>query len=365
MDQNSNDTKSPKKRCTGKIAIVFLLVLVLATFLSRTVYSVYLPAVTTYTVEKGVLPYSAESQGTVGYHTWSDVKVFGDFRVIDVFVEQGDTVAEGTALASLDVARQELERKQRELTLAKLDKQISETKNKKEKASLETDRALMQEEFDIFLASYPQDGMLRASLSGEIIKVNVSANSYLTPNEVLFRIVDVNSISNVTFTLPFNQGSMFSIDDKAVVTYNALLHDETTMKDQLRTLNGTFAISDKKYLGDSGLWEFTLPFRYSGKIDIAEPMKIRVARVTSSFDMVVPLSCLFDIEENKAAVYLLNNRDSLFGEESYVRKVDVTITQSNGKMAAIESKQFIPGVSLVNSSTKALSHGAAVKVTEP
>jgi hypothetical protein len=80
--------------------------------------------------------------------------------------------------------------------------------------------------------------------------------------------------------------------------------------------------------------------------------------------MVVPLSCLSNIEGNKADVFLIDLRQGLFGVETFIKTVSVAILEHNNTYAAISTDLIIPGSMLVSHSTKPLESGKTVSVSQ-
>lgn len=114
-----------KKKIIIKISIWLLVGLLLCTVISRSIYTILLPEVETFTVDSGTLSTTAKTTGRVGYTDKVEMIAKGDFQTKEVFVKEGDTVVKGAPLFSVDTSSAELEVKRLELAVVKLQNQLN------------------------------------------------------------------------------------------------------------------------------------------------------------------------------------------------------------------------------------------------
>ena len=92
-----------RKKLIVKLALGLLAVLLLCTFLSRTVNNLLLPEVTTALVEQTTVPRTTYAAGTLGIEGQQEVRAGKNWVVDEVLVEPGDKVREGDPLFTLEL----------------------------------------------------------------------------------------------------------------------------------------------------------------------------------------------------------------------------------------------------------------------
>ena len=87
-----------RKKLIRRIAIIFIIALLLLTFFSNTIMNYSLPEISTVTVSRGSVSEKVRCQGTVEVSKDIDVTVSGERVVKEVLVEDGDEVKEGDVI---------------------------------------------------------------------------------------------------------------------------------------------------------------------------------------------------------------------------------------------------------------------------
>ena len=92
-----------RNKITGKATVIFLTVMLLLTFFSKTINNFTLPKVTYETPANGALIKEATGTGNVKARIIHDLYVRASMKVTGVMIEVGDSVKQGQTLLTLDI----------------------------------------------------------------------------------------------------------------------------------------------------------------------------------------------------------------------------------------------------------------------
>ena len=128
-----------RKKLIRRIAIIFIIALLLLTFFSNTIMNYSLPEISTVTVSRGSVSEKVRCQGTVEVSKDIDVTVSGERVVKEVLVEDGDEVKEGDVIMTFDAsandaiaeAERDLETLEVDYEKTKLDRNTDESESSK------------------------------------------------------------------------------------------------------------------------------------------------------------------------------------------------------------------------------------------
>lgn len=96
------EMQTSRKRLIKRIAVVFLIVMLILTFFSNTIMNYSLPEVATEPVSSGTVSSKVRGQGTVETNSDYEVTVSGARVIKEVKVEVGDSVEEGQVLFTFE-----------------------------------------------------------------------------------------------------------------------------------------------------------------------------------------------------------------------------------------------------------------------
>ncbi len=144
--QNENQPDKRKKIIRNS-AVIFLIIILLLTFFSSTINNFLLPEVEYETPSSGTLLHEINAEGEVFPQQLDNIYAYGNWKIKDIRVEDGDTVKKGDVLASVDSNDLELVMKKKELELLKLQNELVRYKSQYQDIDLE------QYDADIELAS--------------------------------------------------------------------------------------------------------------------------------------------------------------------------------------------------------------------
>ncbi|HYE83148.1 MAG TPA: biotin/lipoyl-binding protein, partial [Clostridia bacterium] len=92
-----------RKKVTGKLLVIFVVMMVLLTFFSNTINNFTLPRVTLESPARGALIKEISGKGTVEAKSVYEEYIDSNFKVLEVHVKAGDSVKKGQPILSLDI----------------------------------------------------------------------------------------------------------------------------------------------------------------------------------------------------------------------------------------------------------------------
>lgn len=113
-----------KKRIL-RIAAVFLCVVLVCTFVSRSIYNASLPKVTVQKPKRAQLTHTASTIGVMEFRDAQEILSAGTWKIEEVFVRSGSSVRPGTALARINTDNYDLQYLQLEHQLSSIDRALA------------------------------------------------------------------------------------------------------------------------------------------------------------------------------------------------------------------------------------------------
>ena len=117
-----------KKKILSKIILVFLSVMLLLTFFSKTIINLSLPQVKSEKISGGNLLFSIRAEGQVLPDEIREVYSKKNLRIKEILVEEGDQVEAGDTIILLE-GSEDSSAMEKEIQLKKLQLQLEEIKN--------------------------------------------------------------------------------------------------------------------------------------------------------------------------------------------------------------------------------------------
>lgn len=349
-----------KKTILAKVCIIFFAILILLTFLSRTIAAMLLPQVTPYEITNGRIAYTYDCTGSVKYRDTYPVALLSRLMVTEILVEEMQTVTAGTPLFRVDVEEMKLECRTKELAIDKLKKEQFITQDLQAANALREEIAIEEAYLARLKEAYPEAGWVLAPDDGIVMEIAVDALSWIEPGETAMKVVDDHGARRVCFSTPFEIGNHYFVGDDVTVTYHTVVKDQETKRESVKNADIKVAIAQKTYDTATNEWRFELDFEPESQEIFDDRIQVRMIKSSANYPMVVPLSCLTITQQGSADVFWIDERPSLFGPETFIKKVSVDIVEMNSTYAAISTSSFYEGAKLVRYSTGALEHGKAV-----
>ena len=362
------DALNMKKNTILKISGILLTALIIFTFLSKTIYNLTLPEVSTVQVKSGLVPLDIKTDGEMRCEPLVDVTAGESWRISKVMVKNGDRVKAGDLLFTLDTRDLDIEIMSRDLDILRLqdsldalDESMKETKTQAGRRALQ--RNINEITAQLALATkqkeryqYPTGGEVYAEADGIIADLAIGEGTSPSFGEVLVSIYSEGSPLTAHFSLPIKDGADFAVGDSVSVAYYTTLDDGEVIRETKPS-----RINSRELSGDGKNWE------YSASVMLYEGVPLMDAEISfgnidgEKFDMVAPVSSVISLSRDPF-VFVLNKRNGRFGDEYYVTKVDVTVQASNPFLAALDSTYLSPGMEIIVYTSMPLKDGDIVTV---
>ncbi|MDR2572245.1 MAG: biotin/lipoyl-binding protein [Oscillospiraceae bacterium] len=354
-----------KKKIVLRTTMVLFAVLVVLTFTSRTIYGMTLPVVYTIDPMYDTVPMTARTKGILNSMVSIDILAKQDWFVSDVYVSNGDFVKSGDILFTIDIGEFEEYEKQlenqiidleirvkaKELDILRLDNRIraipaSSIRNsnatRRYLAELiveqellqmqleQTQSQLVQARLELDSFSFPSGGYIYAIEDGVIFNLAIVAGNRYMIGEKLLSILPEGAPISIHFQLDSVAGKDFGVDVPVSVTFFTLIESQPHEQKQNST------VSSARLSDDGRHWEYKAVIDvYDGTPLMGIEANVVMGHSGMLYNMVVPLSSVSE-GRNGPRIFVVRNRQGLFGEEFYVSEVNVTVLAQNNHVAAID-----------------------------
>lgn len=213
------------------------------------------------------------------------------------------------------------------------------------------------------VASYPADGIVRAQKAGVVDRVLIEPGDRVQAEEVCVETHPADGTLSVKYSLSTENAQIYQSPDMVKVKVQTLVEDNETGCEILSTETLNASEAQCTYS------EKTNQFEAVSTVSAPQGRPILGAGVEITLSAgfyephlnVVPAYCVRS-DEGGEYVFILMQRDALFGVENYVLRMDVTVTARNG---AYVDLLFSPGKQIVATSTQSLITGDVVVVQQP
>ncbi len=217
-----------RKKLIRRIAIIFIIALLLLTFFSNTIMNYSLPEISTVTVSRGSVSEKVRCQGTVEVSKDIDVTVSGERVVKEVLVEDGDEVKEGDVIMTFDAsandaiaeAERDLETLEVDYEKTKLDRNTDESESSK--TLTEAQKSLSKAQAELEMAKSNESAKAAAVAEQESAQAAYDAKK-----------VEVEGLQTQVDAYTSMEGYSGDVD------VDALVNQLATAKEELLTLENT------------------------------------------------------------------------------------------------------------------------------
>ena len=354
------------KRTVKIISVTGLVLLAVLTFVSRSIYNHNLPQVSAAPMEAGYVPLTYEAVGSLRYPNEATMTAGGAWTLAEVLVKAGDAVREGDPLCFFDTRASSLERQSLELDVLRLSNAIAALEGLDAKTGAEAvskSRQMAEAEASLALAEArlayavsqapPEDG-LAAPFSGIVSTVSAQPGQTVYYGNAILSL-HPDEAPQAAFSLPAKEGEPFSPG-----TLVSALIETVYRKGDEGDVFERQAVAGRVYSAalSGERWECRATLNdFDGRPAPGQDVLLRVTQQGEMHMQVVPLDCVFNMGAY-SAVYLINTRSGIFGDEHYLTEMAVEVLYDNGRLAALRddglyhpfallarnpSKYFFPG----------------------
>lgn len=400
-----------KKKLIIKLSIVFFLLLAGLTLLSKTIDTLLLPVVTIVGVESGKLNKNIQ---TVGYLELLDTKIIkaeSDWFFDDVYARAGGSVKNGTVLAVINedkyqasikkktlekiriendfkIKKEEYENNRKELQDEKriienslhileiTESKESELDNKRLelqkvvnkievtdeqmvliKLEYQSEIDIVEHELNELKDHFPNAGQIVSDTDGTINTVYIDAKTEVSPGARLFEVRSDDSRYGVTCYLNFSQVSLVEIG-------SAVWIETKYPKEAL--FEGV--VQNIEYENDKKQYRLQLEIKDQDvlkKEKNIEGLEVAVTIIVESqiHDIIIPNRVIRSNLESGDYVFVLRDEENQFSNIFHVRKILVSIIDSDDYDSSVESI-YLAGTynRVVDTTSKPIEDNAKVRL---
>lgn len=324
--------------------IIFVILVLILTFFSKTLYNLNLPSVSYTQPKPGALKRVFNCETLAAAKTEFDLYAQVPQKVLKVQVREGDLVKKGQLLLRLDTSILE-----NDLLHLELEKQ--QTKDaKKGSSSKAYQLALSSVEHRIKAKHAEIDGSAITAPADSYVttlatKVGMTAN----PAEPLMTLGSVKNGLQVALNVTQKQATWFEKDDKVSV--------------YIPMLNQTFdgLVSRIKSAGDGNMVALADISDPSGAIHAGQLAEVSFTKMSGDYLSLVPLSALHS-DGDRNYIFKIETVPGALGDEYRLYKIYVRVLDQDDTNAALEG-EIDSGDLIVTGSDKEL-YGGRIKLRE-
>ena len=355
-----------KKKLMKITAIVFIFLLV-CTFLSRTVETISIPKVEVEEVKSGMLTTIVKTQGEIHFSNKQEILFDVPVTITNVMCSCGQSVNIGDVIFQIDTRELELLYQQKKLAVSTAEKAVYDGRwaDSKTRNLLDQELKIAEDELELFASKYPIDGKIVSEVSGVVTSINVMQGAQVDSGEIMAEISDKNSELIAEFALTKNEAENVSYGD-VMVHYDVT--DFSNEKPVTKKASVKAVLNAGLYDDSSNSFVFLIPLSVALDentliVDMYDA-DISITKSTDIYDYTVPISAIIKNKDQSDAVYILSQRDGLFGTEDYVELVEVEIEEKNATTAAIKSQMILSDTKVVAAWDGVIESGSTVRVVE-
>lgn len=354
-----------RKKVISKIAVIFLIIVLLLTFFSKTINNLLLPEVECTAPYAGSLQNSTEAAGAISKSEIVQVFSNGSWQIEKVEVAAGRLIKIGDSLAKIDMKKAELSLMNLKLDVMRAENSLASYKGSfSASGTKKTDeylRNVKQMEYELqvkktelsnFEKAIPENGEIKAETAGIISNVYIMPGKNVSEGEPIFDIAKETEKATVTWKLGSSKARGVNITDE--VTIRIKEPEETGI---------TTTIENKKYLPQEGIYEFTAELDTDLELQDGQQATIVMGQSDKEYESIVPTSAIVQ-DSTGTYVYRVETRNGALGEEEYVKKALVTILGQDDFNTAVDGLDSGEGPDIVSYSTKVLYDGVQVKTNK-
>jgi len=300
--------------------IVFLIVVMLLTFFSKTLYNLNLPSVKLVDPTYGSLKHVLTGESIVAAKKEYDLYAPSEQKVMEVLVIAGDRVRSGDALVKLDTAV--LDSAMLQLELEK--QQLADSKRYLSKATyalslnvIEQKIAAKQTQIDHSILTAPADGVVMSLTA----RVGMTANTAVP----LITIGAIDEGLQVTLPVTPGQAAWFEEGDKLDVFIPILNQSFDALVSQVKANTG------------GGMSVLAVLPGSATRIRPGQLAQIQFKKMSDPYDIILPLSALHT-DSDRDYVFKVETVSGPLGDEYRIYKVFVRVLDRDENYVAVAAE---------------------------
>lgn len=339
-----------------RVAVVLALLLLGCTLVSRGVYAALLPVVQTVKAAPATLAEWIEVPAKLMAADPLPQRALGSWVVNEVFVGQGDMVAEGEALFTVDLTEHRARAMEMDASIRQQQNDLNRMAPYAEEADLIPMRRRLDAEwlrYNTLLAEIPADGTVRAESGGTLAEFALQPGTTLEKRQAYVMIQPAETSYGLQWDLSAAAHGAYGQVEQATV---AVVSPESAESVGI-------AVSTRRENGD-GSWRYSASWPGGEPPAAGSRFTVHMTRSEGYYPLVLPLACVQSGASGGSFVYVLERREGLFSEEYVVQTLPVDVLFKDGLNAAVlpvdGDEMALKNVQVVYHTSKPLQPGMAV-----
>lgn len=215
------------------------------------------------------------------------------------------------------------------------------------------DRKIVSMQIEMLKKEMPPNGIVRAEAAGKVDQVHIKPGKTYYSADVLLTIIPDGSLPELIWYLPAESAKHF--DDKASAGFS--------YTDRGDEKGAKVSILLKSWDSDRQQYKYTAVYSVPDISLSGASLPVEITRRSEMFDYTVPLSAVHGTAA-EPVVYIVQEREGLFGKESHVREIAVEVLDQTDRTAAIRSTYLDIESKVIVDTSKPFFKDDAVFVTE-
>lgn len=232
MEQKNN------KKFLIQISVIVLIILLLCTFLSKSIYNMSLPYVEVINPAAEKLSVSSSATGEVMVDS-QKICYNVPLKITEVYVKENDEVKAGDVLFEVDSKEFSINIQKKELEVQKIEDQLDQWLSYKDRAKLEDELEIAEGELELYKEQVPYDGNVYAENNGIISEIKVNSGDLTKEGDTLAEITDEAQSMSVKFSFGQTDDVLCRVGDEVQLTYMETAWYEGKPSTEEKTVNTT------------------------------------------------------------------------------------------------------------------------------
>lgn len=349
------DNKFNIKNRILKLLILFFVFMGVCTYLSGQIYYALLPEVVVQSAQSTTIISTKSVNGTAAYPDKNTVEAPGTLFVESVDVFNGQAVKNENVLARFSPESVTAAIIEQENTVDTLTAQRDRYYQSDDEYTVLDNKINEAKEYlDMLNEIDENSGVMYCPESGLVGTVYIKEGTYIDIGSPLVDICNTDTV-RLYWSMTDIREQISQIEADVVCE-----NENGSPEYQATQLN----ISGREYQPDSNTMMYWADINHEEVPYILydrEPVTISISSVKGDYDFVVPTSAVHFTDDVNGYVFLLKERDKIFGTEYYVVKENLTVVNQNDEQAALKDAV---SDKVIISSSKAIDDQTVVKIVE-
>lgn len=195
------------------------------------------------------------------------------------------------------------------------------------------------------------EGKVTAPITGIVTRLNLTTGER-TPDGTAVLLADTTDGNKLVVQVPAEQEKYIARQDEVKIKPNG----------NKETIEGLTVDSVRSNEENKEMLDVTVKLP-EGTLEIGTSAELSCTKTSETYEQCVPLQALY-AEKNKYFVYVLQETQSVLGNELTARRVDVTVLDKNETMAALSLGSLSGDQQIIVSSDKYIEAGSRVRLQE-